>query len=645
MKLKDWQTRVLADAAAHPDTTYKSLAKWAGVDVETLRKARRANPDFDQAIANARAGVVSAGNVVGIEEFVRSKEYLGLGIRGLDDGGTIYPRVLEHLKELNGGDYSLAIMAGGIGSAKTMTSVISLAYATYVLLSQDDPHKFLKLDPSSPILVVLQNRNVNLSKANAYALFRNLIEGCPWFQQNQPHDARLKAKIAFLKRDVQIWPVGGDASSVLGMNVFAALLDEANFHDITAKSKRAVTDDRVYDAARESFEGLVRRKLSRLDDDKGIIFVSSSRRYKGEFTSQLTDEYGADPRTYLFDETAWSINPEAYKNGRWFHVFQGDQQRPARILGDDEETHPRDRELIVRVPWKFRRQFKNNITRSLQDLAGVAVERLGTYFTDRQLVNEAACLRNVLMAKSDAVGNALELLFEANTVDIQHPQSPRAVHADLSLSGDSTGIACGHIRGFDSEGRPLIDIDALGRVHPPRFGQIDLNSIYKLILAWKQAGVPISYFSCDGFQSAAVLQRAGRLGIRTGRISVDQTSATNPTEAYEALRCAVVEGRARFPADQGVVDELLALELDRKRMRVDHPPQGSKDSADALAGAVFQLTRIPPFMLVNKVKGAGYASAVASPALGGTVTSVPGPRINVSEMDLIRSMRGIPARH
>ena len=643
MKYPRWAINILAHAASNPNESLAAYCRWEKKHPETLRKYRKAHPEYAQALEDARAGTIAAGDVVDIETFVHSSDFLGLGIRGLEEGGTIYPRVLDHLKEINSGDYSLGIMAGGIGSAKTMTSVISLVYQLYVLLSQDDPHKFLNLESSSKILFVLQNRNVRLSKSNAYSLFRNLVERCPWFQQHQPHDARLKSSIQFLKRDVAVWAVGGDADSILGMNVFAALLDEGNFYDVTAKSKRSVTDDRLYDAARESFEGLVRRKLSRLDEDKGIVFVSSSRRYRGEFTSQLTDEYGTDPRTYLFDETAWSINPQAYESGGWFNVFQGDQQRPARILADDEETSPKDRDLIVRVPEKFRRQFRSNINRSLQDLAGRSLERVGTYFTDRAALRAAACLQNVLMVKSDVVGDAMELMVQPHTFTLQNPTSPRAVHCDLSLSGDSTGVCIAHIATFDDEGRPLIICDGLARIAPPKFGQIDLDAIYRLIAAWQQAGVPIEYFSCDNFQSADLMQRVSRLGVRVGRISVDMTSPSNPTEAYESLRCAVVESRIKFPHDETVIEELLALELDRKKMRVDHPPQGSKDSADALAAVTFQLSRINVWQLVDKVKNAGFAAAMASPRIGGTVTGIPYSGFS-SAMAEVRYKRGMPTR-
>ncbi len=89
--------------------------------------------------------------------------------------------------------------------------------------------------------------------------------------------------------------------------------------------------------------------------------------------------------------------------------------------------------------------------------------------------------------------------------------------------------------------------------------------------------------------------------------------------------------------------ELLALELDQKRMRIDHPPNGTKDSADALAGAVYQLSRIPAWQLVDQVTGAGYAAAVSqAPLGGGQVTNIPSASINY--MALVRESRGMPER-
>jgi hypothetical protein len=609
-----------------------------GIDDSTLYKARKREPEFDRAFINAGKRIVDPGNVVDIETFVRDKDFLGLGVRGLDEDGTLYPKVLDELKAINSGDYSLVILAGGIGGAKTFTASISLVYQMYRLMMQPDPHASVGMDPNSPIIFAVQNKNTRLAIRNDYSLCRRLIERSPVFQREFPHDHKTKSRLRFLKHPIELWPVG-TPDSLIGMNLHSVLIDEANFHDVTEKSKRAV-EGTTYDAARESFEGVIRRKLSRFEANTGMIFVASSRRYKGEFTSQLQDEYADDPHCYLYDHTAWSINPEAYEGKERFAVFIGDQTRSARVLGKDEETHPADRHLIIHVPVKFKRQFASNCTRSLQDLAGVAIERIGSYFTDRKALHDAGSLRNVLMNSPEVVQDAM-LLFPG-LVTLDEPDSPRAVHADLSLSGDKTGLCIAHLRGYDDEGRPLIDVDGLARVAPPRHGQISIDSIFRLVATWKAHGVPIQWFSADGFQSADLLQRISRLGIRAGKLSVDMTSPTDPCAAYESLRLAVIEQRVRFPADDTVVAELLQLELDQKKQRIDHPPTGSKDTADALAGAVYQLSRLPAWQLVGTVPNATYAAAIQNPALGGTVTEVP---LNESgAMSMIKALRGMPTR-
>jgi len=48
--------------------------------------------------------------------------------------------------------------------------------------------------------------------------------------------------------------------------------------------------------------------------------------------------------------------------------------------------------------------------------------------------------------------------------------------------------------------------------------------------------------------------------------------------------------RVAFPTHERLQKELSELELSEEKRKVDHPPQGSKDVADALAGVIYGLT-------------------------------------------------------
>lgn len=86
--------------------------------------------------------------------------------------------------------------------------------------------------------------------------------------------------------------------------------------------------------------------------------------------------------------------------------------------------------------------------------------------------------------------------------------------------------------------------------------------------------------SFDNFQSADSLQILASWGIEARKASTDRTN-----ELYDTLRDVLYDSRL-----EGYYNEDLIAELQRlsklKNGRIDHPPGGSKDIADALAGAV-----------------------------------------------------------
>jgi hypothetical protein len=117
------------------------------------------------------------------------------------------------------------------------------------------------------------------------------------------------------------------------------------------------------------------------------------------------------------------------------------------------------------------------------------------------------------------------------------------------------------------------------------------------------------------------------------------TTPTDPMAAYETLRAAITEGRLRFPHDAETLDDMLMLQADYERRRVDHLPNRKKDVSDALAAVAYHLTHgVRPWTLAGKVEGATIAAI--QPELGGVVTPIPYAG-HGSYMDMVRGERGI----
>ena len=59
---------------------------------------------------------------------------------------------------------------------------------------------------------------------------------------------------------------------------------------------------------------------------------------------------------------------------------------------------------------------------------------------------------------------------------------------------------------------------------------------------------------------------------------------------YDVTKTAFYDGRVKAPKHEKALSEIVRLERDPQSGLIDHPPNFSKDCADAVAGVVYGLT-------------------------------------------------------
>jgi hypothetical protein len=110
----------------------------------------------------------------------------------------------------------------------------------------------------------------------------------------------------------------------------------------------------------------------------------------------------------------------------------------------------------------------------------------------------------------------------------------------------------------------------------------------------------------DQFQSTDSQQILRQWGLSTGHQSIDEV----PCRPYDFTKAAMYDERIMIPTHKKLQTEIVMLEKDSKTGKIDHPPTGSKDCSDALAGVVYGLTmrremwahyRIPLISVPNSV--------------------------------------------
>jgi hypothetical protein len=175
---------------------------------------------------------------------------------------------------------------------------------------------------------------------------------------------------------------------------------------------------------------------------------------------------------------------------------------------------------------------------------------------------------------------------------ITEPEFKRFAHIDLALTHDSAGLVIGYVPKFVTvrkeesyEKLPVIAIDCALEVRAPINGEIEFSNIRRILYKLREFGMPIVWVTLDSYQSADTMQILRSEGFVTGYQSMDTTIVP-----YQLTKSALYDGRLHAPEHKRLKRELLTLERDFKRDKIDHPAHGSKDIADALAGVVYGLT-------------------------------------------------------
>ncbi len=529
---------------------------------------------------------------VSVEQFLFSRHYM----KAFDESGEriIWPKLVEAIERVCTGGYIQSIWTGAIGTGKSTGALYATAYKLYELLCLKSPHATYELDPSSEILIIFQSLNKDLAVDVDYTRFKAMIDRAPIFATPEfRYDRSIKSEMKFGSR-VVCKPVAGTDAGALGQNVIGGILDEISSMAVVKDSRRA-RDKEMYDQAVALYDSIERRRESRFmefGDMPGMLCLIGSKKYPDDFLHQKIDEAADNPKQiHLYDEVLWSVRPERFGKKR-FRVFVGDTTRKPRIMEEAEELPESDQYLLRRIPVEYRRQFDRDLLGALRDIAGVANLSIHPFILDRDALAEA-------FGKTRSVGSRPDVDFQDYNLRL-FPQRwagtehfPRMVHLDLALSGDSAGLAVGHVRGFKRLRRsettdeilPVIRMDLMLEIRPPRAGEIQFEKIRRLLYLLREHGMPIKWASADGWQSIDMLQILASKGVIVGQESTDKNPAI-----YEVAKGAIYDRRAEFPEHPKCLWEFTRLERDPATGKIDHPIEASKDVSDATATVIYGLS-------------------------------------------------------
>jgi len=579
----------------------------------------------------------------------------------------------------NSGKYEIVI-SGSLGSGKTSFSWVNLLYKLYVLSCFMYPAKLWGFPGTSEIVIGYISVKNTVAKREFGKLI-NIMDSSIYWRDVYKRDTSVSSIIKF--PNIIIIPTS-TVSDFISSDLISVILDEANFYTRSGKETKNIGD---LEKARDIYDSCVTRILSRFEGCKmhpllekmknktarnGALFqIVSSSTYDTSFTNERIKQ--GEP--YVVYGCVYKVYPERYSNKK-FAVFIGYKNIEPMILRTIDDIYRLVKlfnkkfnkndfqlsyeevfnkyineelkigNLIEYVPNDFYSNFQQNLIISLQNISGIPVSSISSFFSDVGSWNKCIDVElnhpfvttSIIVSKFNESNELINsflynsvvkkyLVYETDTeFDIEqnkdefknellksfnfygemnnntgeyenrpiiHPDAERFVHIDLSESVDCCGIAMCHIGEyrydeFSDVELPIIYYDFMIQINHLNF-QIKLShEKIRNFIFWLRdfCGYNIVRISQDTHQYYSfqeIFEKGNFKFIIVSNEGLDNWLLFNQM---------LVENRIRFYYYDIFKTEYFNLVLDLEKNKVDHPKKfydgsrGSKDVADAVVGAL-----------------------------------------------------------
>lgn len=481
----------------------------------------------------------------------------------------------------------------GKGGGKDSTVRVASIRVAYLLLCLKSPQRYFGMPEDDSIHLL--NIAVNAAQAQR-AFFDPLVKMTQrgWFKD------KAEPKRDSIVYDKNIFAISGhsDAESQEGLNILLGVADEIDA--FKAKGEMVGQGNRAREASTsaESILNMLKTSASTRFPQNYKRVAISYPRYLGSTIQNLTtqaqkdiQEVGDSVSIYFASGpyATWEVNPRI--KGR--EDFASDYRMDPDEAAAKYECKPtRATDAYFRNPIIFR----NAVDRAEQPLE-IGYRMVETFS----------------LQDPDRTVRGWEPTFTFSEDFRPIPGARYAIHADLAIKGDRAGVSMSHVERWEE--RDLVSEDETGYVErrqtvvpilrndftiafsadiaaqdpdreDPETGkplvvprEIQIRWVRDLIYKLIERDFYIGKVTYDGFQSEDSMQTLERHGIETDKVSTDKDP-----NIWKSLKDIASDARLRMPYSDLLLQELDALS--RVNGKVDHPPGGSKDLADAFSSSL-----------------------------------------------------------
>lgn len=550
--------------------------------------------------------------VVPVKEWINNDYYVGR------DARKLYPYWKDLICDIfdNGQQYTTVVLTGGIGTGKSTCGLYILIRKLYELSCYKNIAGLFDMMANSFTAFLYFSLTKYQAERTGFGQMRSIIDGIPYFNEKFCRNKYRNSVLDF-PENVRLF-YGSSTGDMIGMNVIASVLDEANFFGDSSGS------DVDYGNVVKLHDSIMSRQSSRYTRNginHSLSIVISSSTFQSSYTQQLYEKSLTDSSIKYARARLWDIKPKGTYSNEMFYVFAGNDKFDPFIIGSTSDLSVKlgisldpsltvkeaitklsqeYRNLIDEVPIDFYPNYANNVIQGLQDFSGMSVASTGKLFSSRSVFE--SCIdesiqplfsKNEFTVETcnDEPSNCIQ--YYLNGIEFPHKECPRYLHIDIGVSNDAYGIACCYKHGnkiVDGVEVPEFYYDfTLRIVPPPAPKRVSISRCHEFIKYMRDnLGLRIGLITFDQFQSMASRQYLEENGFNVAYQSVDKTDTQ-----YLYFVDSMYKGNVHFSREfaEAIRNELFNLIWYRQKQKVDHPSDtkhgGMKDRCDAVVGALY----------------------------------------------------------
>lgn len=449
-------------------------------------------------------------------------------------------------------------VANGMTNHNTVLASLICTYEFYQLTKLRNPQSRYGISTNTPISILVLATTADQAKRTIYRNIVGVIKNSPYFKNLIDRNLVFvgKEEIAYEEKLLYLQSGNSKSGAQVGGTLKCLVMDEVSrFTDADGDSNALTLWSNL---------GI---SCSPFKDQAKRIAISSAW-YDGDAIEQLYLAAGKDPTALGLRMKSWEMNP---------------------IIA------ARDNPVVQSA-------YALDPIRAATEFEGIRPAYADAFLNADQ-IDKAFTLKDCIQAKTHIEAGLVYL----DIVNIESaPGVESYIHVDPGITKDAYALAVGHAETIDK--KLHIFIDSLLLWQPTFEADVAISNVGEVIKVISKSRY-IAKVTADHYNSVETIQRLRQEGIRS---EIVYFSNKQQLLMYDNLRQLLHEGRISIAKTSQwasiAIRELKQVQLINGR-KIDHPRDGSKDLADAIAAVAYVLTEKSQGSVL--IKSASFGTALS----------------------------------